>query len=63
MKPPAPEPETKKTKKKRKRRVNQLGLTPKADEHVSSSDEEEEADVDEEIRLATNIGAASNGQQ
>ncbi|KAL8799965.1 MAG: hypothetical protein Q9182_005502 [Xanthomendoza sp. 2 TL-2023] len=60
LKPPAPEPETKKPKKKRKRRVNQLGLTPNADEHVSSSEEEE---VDEELRLATTNGKAITGQQ
>ncbi|KAL8821496.1 MAG: hypothetical protein Q9223_000462 [Gallowayella weberi] len=60
LKPPAPEPETKKPKKKRKRRVNQLGLTPNADEHVSSSEEEE---VDEELRLATTNGKVITGQQ
>ncbi|KAL8712401.1 MAG: hypothetical protein Q9220_003249 [cf. Caloplaca sp. 1 TL-2023] len=58
VKPPASLPEAKKPKKKKKRRVNQLGLTPKADEHVSSSEEEE--DVDEELKFAS---AASAGAQ
>ncbi|KAL8730628.1 MAG: hypothetical protein Q9166_003941 [cf. Caloplaca sp. 2 TL-2023] len=58
VKPPALGIETKKAKKKRKRCVNQLGLTPRTDEHMSSSEEE---DVDEEVKLATTIGAASTG--
>ncbi|KAL8768698.1 MAG: hypothetical protein Q9209_005116 [Squamulea sp. 1 TL-2023] len=56
VKPPTPVIEAKKAKKKKKRRVNQLGLTPKTDEHVSSSEEE---DVDEELKLATTVVAAS----
>lgn len=47
-KPPPPVDTSKKPKKK-KRKHNQLGLTPKTDEHESS---EEEDDVDEEARLA-----------
>ncbi|KAL8691384.1 MAG: hypothetical protein Q9218_003378 [Villophora microphyllina] len=66
VKPPSPQPpasqaEVKKPwpKKKKKRRVNQLGLTPKAEEHVSSSEEE-----DEEAKLAAKVGAAgTNGHQ
>ncbi|KAL8791031.1 MAG: hypothetical protein Q9213_000238 [Squamulea squamosa] len=56
VKPPAPMIEAKKAKRKKKRRVNQLGLTPKTDEHVSSSEEE---DVDEELKLATTVVAAN----
>lgn len=63
VKPPNSQPladqvEAKKTKKKKKRRVNQLGLTPKAEEHVSSSEEE-----DEEAKLAAAVGTGINGQQ
>ncbi|KAL1965987.1 hypothetical protein VTN77DRAFT_4927 [Rasamsonia byssochlamydoides] len=47
-KPPPPADAARKPKKK-KRRFNQLGLTPKTEEHESS---EEEDDVDEEARLA-----------
>lgn len=50
--------EAKKIKKKKKRRVNQLGLTPKAEEHVSSSEEE-----DEEAKLAARVGPGITGQQ
>lgn len=61
-KPPAPEVEAKKPKKKKKRRTNQLGLTPKTEEHLSSSEEEDE--VDEELKLAKSVGAAGTaGQQ
>jgi Nuclear fragile X mental retardation-interacting protein 1 (NUFIP1)/CCCH-type zinc finger len=51
-KPPAPVDAARKTRKK-KRRHNQLGLTPKAEEHESS---EEEDDVDEEAKLAQGLG-------
>ncbi|KAE8390711.1 hypothetical protein BDV23DRAFT_172163 [Aspergillus alliaceus] len=47
-KPPPPVDASRKPKKK-KRKHNQLGLTPKTEEHESS---EEEDDVDEESRLA-----------
>lgn len=61
LKPPIPQMEEKKPSKKKKRRVNQLGLTPTNNEHVSSSEEE---DVDEESKLATAVGAAGiAGQQ
>ncbi|KMU75088.1 hypothetical protein CISG_04375 [Coccidioides immitis RMSCC 3703] len=50
-KPPAAVDATRKPKKKR-RKYNQLGLTPKAEEHESSEDED---DVDEETKLATQI--------
>jgi len=49
VKPPAPQDHSRKSRKK-KRKHNQLGLTPKAEEHESS--EEEEDDVDEESKLA-----------
>ena len=42
--------------KKRKREHNQLGLTPKQEEHESS-----EEDVDEEERLARSLGVAGKG--
>ncbi|KAL8660412.1 MAG: hypothetical protein Q9202_006577 [Teloschistes flavicans] len=63
VKPPSPQlppaqVEAKKIKKKKKRRVNQLGLTPKAEEHVSSSEEE-----DEEAKLAARVGPGITGQQ
>lgn len=55
-KPPPPADTSKKPKKK-KRKHNQLGLTPKTDEHESS---EEEDDMDEEARLApAGAGAAA----
>ena len=60
VKPPVPQIEAKKSKKKKKRRVNQLGLTPKNDEHVSSSEEE---DIDEELKLAAAATAENNTQQ
>jgi hypothetical protein len=47
-KPPQPT-DTKKTSKKKKRKFNQLGLTPKTEEHESSAEED---DVDEEARFA-----------
>ncbi|OJI97768.1 hypothetical protein ASPVEDRAFT_184879 [Aspergillus versicolor CBS 583.65] len=58
-KPPAPADTTRKPKKK-KRKHNQLGLTPKAEEHESS---EEEDDADEESRLAAGGAAASAALQ
>ncbi|KAL8664806.1 MAG: hypothetical protein Q9168_007838 [Polycauliona sp. 1 TL-2023] len=60
VKPPAPQVESKNSKKKKKRRINQLGLTPKTDEHVSSSEED---DMDEESKLAATVPAASTVQQ
>ncbi|KAL8879995.1 MAG: hypothetical protein Q9192_008116 [Flavoplaca navasiana] len=60
VKPPIPQVEAKKSKKKKKRRVNQLGLTPKNDEHVSSSEEE---DIDEELKLAAAASAGGTTQQ
>lgn len=48
LKPPVPAESPRKPKKK-KRKHNQLGLTPKTEEHESS---EEEDDADEEARLA-----------
>lgn len=61
LKPPTPNVEDKKPGKKKKRRVNQLGLTPKTDEQVSSSEEE---DADEELKLAIAAGTAGTpGQQ
>ncbi|KAL8827059.1 MAG: hypothetical protein Q9191_003415 [Dirinaria sp. TL-2023a] len=50
VKPPVPEP---KKKRKKKRRYNQLGLTPKTEEHESS---DEEDDQDEEAKLAAAAG-------
>jgi hypothetical protein len=55
-KPPPPLDASRKTSKKKKRKFNQLGLTPKTEEHESS---EEEDDVDEEARLAA--GGSGNG--
>ncbi|KAJ5612637.1 hypothetical protein N7510_005831 [Penicillium lagena] len=52
-KPPAVVDATRKLPKKRKRKHNQLGLTPKTDEHESS----EEDDVDEESKLAASDAA------
>lgn len=54
-KPPPPSDVTRKPKKKRKH--NQLGLTPKAEDHESS---EEDDDVDEESKLASGGGGAVN---
>ncbi|KAL4872192.1 hypothetical protein BDV12DRAFT_162460 [Aspergillus spectabilis] len=51
-KPPAPADNPRKPKKKR-RKHNQLGLTPKTEEHESS---EEEDDADEERRLTVDEG-------
>lgn len=60
IKPPAPqERPVKRSKKKRKH--NQLGLTPKTEEHESS--EEEENDADEEARLAATIPGSLQGYQ
>ncbi|KAL8842696.1 MAG: hypothetical protein Q9170_000352 [Blastenia crenularia] len=50
-KPPATQMEVKKLRKK-KRRVNQLGLTPNMEEHISSSEDE---DADEELKLASTV--------
>ena len=53
---PPPAADATRKPKKRKRKHNQLGLTPKTEEHESS---EEEEDVDEESKLAqTGTGAA-----
>lgn len=52
---PPPVDTTRKPAKKKKRRFNQLGLTPKTEEHESS---EEEDDADEETRLAPNTAGA-----
>ena len=52
VKPPLPQESGKKPRKK-KRKHNQLGLTPKVEEHESS---EEEEDVDEESKLAAQAG-------
>ncbi|RAK91305.1 hypothetical protein BO79DRAFT_191342 [Aspergillus costaricaensis CBS 115574] len=54
VKPPPPADATRKPKKK-KRKHNQLGLTPRTEEHESSEDED---DVDEEARLAGGAAAA-----
>lgn len=59
-KPPALHESTRKPRKK-KRKQNQLGLTPKAEEHESS--EEEEDDADEEARLAAVAANADQGPQ
>ena len=52
VKPPLPQENGKKPRKK-KRKHNQLGLTPRTEEHESS---EEELDVDEEKKLAVQAG-------
>ncbi|EED16054.1 CCCH zinc finger protein [Talaromyces stipitatus ATCC 10500] len=54
-KPPQPTDTSRQAQKKKKRKFNQLGLTPKTEEHESSGEEED--DADEETRLAA---AASN---
>lgn len=54
-KPPKPTDSPRKAPKKKKRKTNQLGLTPKTEEHESSAEED---DADEESRLA---GAQSGG--
>ena len=59
LKPPALSGSTRKPRKK-KRKQNQLGLTPKADEHESS---EEEDDTDEEARLAAVGPSSGHGHQ
>lgn len=58
VKPPAPDNMTRAPKKK-KRQHNQLGLTPKAEEHESS----EEDDVDEEAKLAAAVAGAGADQK
>ena len=54
---PTPTPEKSVPVKKRKREHNQLGLTPKQEEHVSS-----EEDLDEEEHLARTMGISGNAQ-
>jgi Nuclear fragile X mental retardation-interacting protein 1 (NUFIP1)/Zinc finger C-x8-C-x5-C-x3-H type (and similar) len=54
-KPPQPADNSRKALKKKKRKFNQLGLTPKTEEHESSAEED---DVDEESRLASADNAA-----
>ena len=58
LKPPALHGSTRKPRKK-KRKLNQLGLTPKAEEHESS----EEDDTDEEAKLAGVASNAGEGHQ
>ena len=60
VKPPAPQDTLRKPRKK-KRKHNQLGLTPKVEEHESS--EEEEDDVDEESKLAATVTGSGHGSQ
>lgn len=60
IKPPPLHENVRKPRKK-KRKHNQLGLTPKAEEHESS--EEEEDDADEEARLAAVAASAGQGSQ
>jgi len=60
MKPPVPQERPAKRGKK-KRKHNQLGLTPKTEEHESS--EEEEDDIDEEARLAAVVASPGQGSQ
>ncbi|KUL85610.1 hypothetical protein ZTR_08912 [Talaromyces verruculosus] len=52
-KPPLPAETSRQAQKKKKRKFNQLGLTPKTEEHESS---DEEDDADEESRLASAAG-------
>lgn len=52
-KPPQPAETSRQAQKKKKRKFNQLGLTPKTEEHESS---DEEDDADEEGRLASAAG-------
>uniref|UniRef100_A0A093V105 Reticulocyte-binding protein 2 like a n=1 Tax=Talaromyces marneffei PM1 TaxID=1077442 RepID=A0A093V105_TALMA len=52
-KPPQPAENLRQAQKKKKRKFNQLGLTPKTEEHESS---DEEDDADEESRLASATG-------
>lgn len=59
LKPPAPSDSGRNTKKK-KRKHNLLGLTPKADVHESS---EEDEDADEEAKLAAAVGAGGSEQK
>ena len=59
VKPPALREDSRKPRKK-KRKHNQLGLTPKAEEHEAS---EEEDDADEEARLAALAASAGQGPQ
>ena len=58
LKPPPLHGNTRKPRKK-KRKLNQLGLTPKAEEHESS----EEDDTDEEAKLAGVASSAGQGHQ
>lgn len=55
LKPPVPQENVRRPRKK-KRKHNQLGLTPKTEEHESS--EEEEDDADEESKLAAAVGGS-----
>lgn len=57
-KPPQPADTPRKALKKKKRKFNQLGLTPKTEEHESS---EEDDDVDEESRLASSTVDPATG--
>lgn len=57
-KPPPPVDATRKQPKKKKRRFNQLGLTPKTEEHESS---EEEDDADEEARFVSSSSGSGTG--
>ena len=59
VKPPVPLDSSRKSKKKRKKN-NQLGLTPKLEEHASS---EEEDDSDEETKLAAAVTDSMQGSQ
>lgn len=59
LKPPPPS-DNGKVSRKKKRKHNQLGLTPKADVHESS---EEEEDADEEAKLAADAGAGGSEQK
>ena len=60
VKPPLPQDHGRRLRKK-KRKHNQLGLTPKTEEHESS--EADEDDADEESRLASNIAGSGSGSQ
>ena len=60
IKPPALHGDTRTPNKKKKRRSNQLGLTPKVEEHESS---EEEDDTDEEAKFAGVTSSAGQGHQ
>lgn len=59
VKPPPPQENVPRPRKKRKN--NQLGLTPKAEEH-ESSEEDAEDDADEESKLAATVGSSQGFQ-